>query len=533
MFSSHRLLLIFFLVLITLLSALISSRLLWSNNPNFFFQESYGLAYNHPLRLGDLCDPNPLAGLEGPMANVTDHRSSSLIYALPNKLFYNHINLYTLHRIINGILYALLLLLLYAIGSALKLHPASTLLFLVYYGLSTQALSLLFEFKLTLTSAVWLAWAILLFVLLDKSRISSKSSAFIYVGLVPITAALSYETYCVSRPLAIAYWGAIFIWLFLIAPNHKLRGYYSAIYAVSSALSYLLLKFLHPNIRFDLSLFEGRTESIVQYQGHLKSEWLTTILNRVQELSYLFSWPNHSIFTSESYREAGWLEVWLALGFLSAVAFALLFFQRSGPATRKLFYQYRWYLLMCLMLMAISLIIPLGSTTFIRGHRFFGLYLTSTLLAVILVDILIKVRPAWIKWSVVTFAITVSLWTLVHRLPLIYNWSPPTHYTPTYFHDLLVQLQQTPIPDNYSPDPGGVVIKVCDLKEPLDWEHSWNAALYVSGLGCRLQASRLHGHIMNFESCDCAYEEKNADLVNLVCIERRIEGERNIVTLNY
>jgi hypothetical protein len=517
----------------TAISIIVVSRLTWSSNPNFFFQESHGIAYNHPLTLGTLCDANPLAGLEGPLANVTDHRSSSLIYAVPSKLLAESVNLYTVHRIINGTLYALLLALLASLGLAMKFSLPMTLFLLIYYGLSEQALSLLFEAKLTLSSAVWLAWTILLFVLLNNSLLRQKKSFYLYLFLVPITAALSYETYCVSRPLAVTYWLFIPLWLACHRHQWPLIGLQLVIFILSSTFSYFLLKLLHPGIRFDLSLFEGRTESIVRGDGEVRSEWLETIWARIQELPYLFRWPNHSLFVSEGPYEAGWLEIWIALFVLSLLVLVISLSRKHRANIKEALHCNASVIGLTLILSLVALVVPLASTTFIRGHRFFGLYLTSTFLTVILGDILIKKGGFWIKWILIYCSLAATAATLIHRVPLVAHWSPPQHYTLEHFHDLLSQLSKLEPPEDFNPAPEGVEVRVCDLKNRPDWEHSWNAALYVSRFGCKIRGERLHGHIMDGNSCDCNLGKNKDDLVRVLCIQRQVENNRNVITLQY
>lgn len=514
------------LILVVLpLSLIVGSRMRWSANPDYFRMEFYGLAYNTTVPLSALCDPNPLAGLRGPMSNVTDQRSFSLLYALPTKLLRPFVDPLTTQRALSVSLYIAALVFLAASLTLLDVRLSLLLFAVGYFGASEQFLSYIFEYKLTLSSVAWLAGALLLFFAAVDSTAKERGNALLLAALIPPVSVSAYETYCVSRPLAVVYWGTglLFV-LFSAVPRKRIAA---GAYLVSTALSCILLKAVHPGMRFDQTLFEGRTESIVALNGHISTGSFKVLKTRLGESAALFKWPRHSFFVSESLKEAGWLEIWIALAVLLAV-FAIVNFTRSGKGSCRFLRVQRWNLLLLVALAGTSLAIPFFSTTFLRGHRFFGFYLCSSMLTVALAEAVMQSGKKYLVWSLSVIAVVALAATFIHRMPLIYNYrfTPPgteQNNNRQELQLLIADLKTLNVSAALASGPPPRVLYICDKRVPPVWEHSWNAALYLSDLGCRLG---VRGMAWLGEGCTCREDRIKGE--PSLCIIRTLQDGRNV-----
>ena len=515
--------LLLFIVAITLL---VGSRLRMSVNPNFMFQEQYGLAYNFAPRLGALCDPNPLKGLEGPTSNVTDQRSLSLLYVVPTKLLRHSIDTYVLHRIIGVAFFALTLLGLWGLARTLSFTFFPTMLLLTTVGFSTQLISYLYESKLTITSAAWFTFLLLSLAALDSAlRRQNIRKATLLLFIFPLLIALSYETYTVSRPLAVialSLIGSYRLWC------NDTRGYrlrFTTIFLGSAIFSGFILKLLHPGIRFDQTLFEGRTESLVTPSGTLFGEWRETILARIKEVPAIFEW-SPSYFSSETLSEAGSLELWLALAAFAAVTISTLC-GADARRSREILEEHKRFYLMVVVLAGAALTIPLLSITYIRGHRLFGLYICGALLLAVLVHALLKSEYKTLRHGSILATFLMVGVIVFYRTPLLLAWQPPAHFTPPFAHETIAALRTLPLPETLTPRPDSVLVRICDEAVPPSWEHFWNAALYVSDYGCKL------GGATTRLSCDCESREFTDGLRGIVCLSRTSRGSEVALTTRY
>lgn len=309
-------------LIVLALSSLVGSRLLWGITPEFQIYEIKGLVADISLR--DLCDPNPLAGLEGPVDGVASRRSTSLLYALPTKLLRPHIDPLTVHRAMACLFYVSILCLLAVLGVLLKLSFSLIAFLVIYYGLSEKLLLSFFIHQLTLSGIAWFCWTLLLFSMLQRSRTDGSRWSYLLLSLIPITAAVSYETYAVTRPLAIVFLLFGFVWIAAAKCNYKTRTLSYSVYLISSFVACFILKLAHPLLRFDHTLFNARGETIVDpLSGRLHELPVSIIADRILELRTLFTWPLHSKIGSwwPPLSTTGWLEICLAL-----IGLQLLFF---------------------------------------------------------------------------------------------------------------------------------------------------------------------------------------------------------------
>jgi hypothetical protein len=501
------------LLLVALITALVSSRLRMSVNPGFMFQEQYGLGYNFAPHLGALCDPNPLTGLSGPTSNVTDQRSLSLLYVAPTKLLRHTIDPYVLHRFLGITFFSLTLFGLWGLARTLGFSLLPTTLLIVTVGLSTQLISYLYESKLTITSAAWFSltvWCVAAFDRSLRERLLRRAGWLVFI--LPLLLASAYETYVVSRPLAVVFLGLIGVYLLgsSVVRGHRLS--LGAIYLSAVILGGTLLKLLHPHMRFDQTLFEGRTESLVTPSGTLFAEWRETVVARLTEIPALFRW-SPSYFSSETLNEAGSLELWLTL---ACAAFVTLL-AMSGPAgsrTRALIDEHRRFYLMLFLICGTAAIVPLLSVTYVRGHRLFGLYIGGAIfLGGLAHSLLQDERPALRTAVSLIVSLLISALAL-YRIPLVLGWHPPAHFTPPYAHQTLAELETLPLPEGIEPIPNTVLVRVCDQTTPPAWEHFWNAALYVSDYGCKV------GGATTRLGCECDSREMTEGLRGIVCLTR-------------
>ncbi len=509
--------------LAAVIAAIVGSRFLWTNNPDFFRMEVYGLAYNFPVTLGDLCDPNPLAGLRGPMSNVTDQRNFSLIFQLPTKALAGRYDALTVHRFIMVLFFAGTVFSLVGIGAALGLNGALLALLVTYYGLSEQLLSYAFEYKLTLTSVGWLCALIWLFIAAENRRRRGRAAAPL-VALFPLIAALGYETYCVSRPLAVTAWLSVAVWIAAAAPRRSERVKLAAIFGASSFFSLVVLRLFHPGIVFGPGLFEGRTESVVSMDGSLTAKLVSVVAERIGELPFLLDVPHHSLFISESPRESGWLEVWLLFLVLGIIFLELKARRLASPVEGELRRE-KWIWLFLGIAALTAVAIPLFSTTFVRGHRFFGLYLVSSIGAALLANALCSAGWKPLRWALNGLAVCIVSATLIHRLPLVAHWSPLSTASSANIRRLLDDLSKAPLPPGRVWEPRSTRIRLCDVENEAGWDHDWNAALYLSGLGCRLGASELR---QIAGKCDCKTQRFVDKTV--VCLNRELRDGTNVLS---
>ncbi len=498
----------------------------WSANPDYFRMEFYGLAYNTTVPVGALCDPNPLAGLRGPMSNVTDQRSFSLLYALPTKLLRPYVDPLTTQRALSVLLYFSALVFLAAALTLLDTRLSLLLFAVGYYGASEQLLSYIFEYKLTLSSAAWLAGALFLFIAAADRASKGEKNSLLLTALIPLISVSAYETYCVSRPLAVVYWGTglLFV-LFSTIPRKRLAA---PVFLISTVLSCILLKAAHPDMRFDQSLFEGRTESIVTSGGHIIPAWFETLKTRLKEAGALFRWPRHSLFASESSHEAGWLEIWAALAVLSGILAAVNFFG-GGVKSRVYFQSRRWNFILILALMGASLAVPFFSTTFLRGHRFFGFYMCSTVLTVMFAEAIIQSGREYFMWILSTIALIALAATFTHRIPLINDYRSTSlvhNNNRQELQALITDLRTVDVSAVLASGPPPRKLYICDKRVPSVWEHSWNAAVYLSDLGCKLGVDAMS---WLGDGCTCK-GDISREQPSICIIRTQIDG-RNILEI--
>ena len=156
------------IVLLVVVSVITYWNLFHKNGDIVLFYELR--AISHDLDIEDLCDPNPLSGLEGHTPNVGTRRMTSIFYSLPTKLLYDTgVPLHLLHRSIGFLIFLATLVVLYLISKELLLSLPVRLLLVIYYGLSEQVLMPLVAAHSAGVSILWFAIILLLYLKLLAS----------------------------------------------------------------------------------------------------------------------------------------------------------------------------------------------------------------------------------------------------------------------------------------------------------------------------------------------------------------------------
>jgi hypothetical protein len=489
---------------------LVLRHLSWSVSPNFFFMESYSIAYHLTAKLSDMCSRNPFQGLEASSPNVTDHLSTSILFTTPTRLLRGWVDLYTVQRTVQGLFYAGTVagfLVLFRLWRVPVLMSASLVLF---YCLSSPLTSLLLQFKLTLSSVCWLVWALVFIEIMVRRSREKDASALRYIFIFPTVCAVSYETYAVARVLGLGLFGMGGLWILAAVRSGTVNRSALVSFGCGTLFALALLKGAHPEMHFDLRLFEGRTESVIDSEGRIKPETKSILLERLQELPVVFrrAWLHEP--SSEQAHTAGWLEVIVILVSLSTL-FLFPRVRSNGPLRAYLRERAPIPLLLA-VLAAVSLFVPLASRTMIRGHRLFGFYPVTVLMIAILGTALWYSGKRWAKIAVGVSCVALTTLTVGVSVPSLVSWSPEPHLTPSYAWELLRDLPGAVA--TYGLTEGGTeessIMVVCDRKEPPDWAHFWNAALYVSSAACELGIENI------LLRCPCSAENPRESL----CLER-------------
>jgi hypothetical protein len=492
------------------LSIVVNSKLLPGDEPRFFYEEIWGVSYHGGVALPDLCSPNILAGLDRQTSNISGHRSTSLIFALPTKLLRHRAGVYGVHRMVMAAAYSVLLCLLAWLGFLLGLRLSATVLLVTCYGLSHHLLSHLYEFRMCLTSLVWQSWALILFVLLvgsARSRGFDQRTAML-LFLVPLTSAAAYEAYCLARPLAIVFWLGGLLWLLL---EGRVRGKAAlSVWLLSSAAGYSLLKALHPSMRFDQTLLTGGFEGLITHRGGLVSDLGQHVLNRLAELGGLLRPALHLPLTT---LEPNWGEVIYVLLSLLLLTALCLGRGRYGSRLREQFRCHAWTWLLLLAFLLVALLTPVGSTQYVRSHRLSGFYPLLAIVTVLLADHLLVPAPRRIRVGVAAIFLATVAFVVLSQVPRVVRWQPPSRHTPPDVARILTEFGQEELPAGFRGAREGNRLLICDQGEERLFEPSWTSLLYASDFGCRIRA-------VNPEfSCECS------ELRDAICITRHPSRE--------
>lgn len=512
------------LAIVAPISLLVGWMLLWENQPRFFFNETHA-HLSLDCRLPDMCNPDLLAGAQHGDIKLSHHACLSLFFSAPTKLLLHRFDAVSIHRFMRWVYYVLLLSLITALCRVLELPVAITFFFLIYYGLSEKALSLVYEARLAVVSAAWLAGLMLYFAILERKARKGQLSSFLLLVAGPPLAALAYEAYIISRPLALA--ATCFLFVFVLAgalarPHGRSLGLLCLIAGLGWTLGGMLL--MHPEIQPGIYLLGSGHESIASSEGELVDRWTRAIWDRLSETRYLFHWPRHSSFGSESAYDCGWVEIFVAFAILSALA-VVLRLRRPCGAFDEAVQARGWSMLFYLCLAGVALVLPYLSTTFLRALRFQSFYLLSVAITCLLAAWICAGWPRYAK-PLYALALLAAAATVAHRVPAVLAWQPNPDMaaSPPGLLEVISRLRELPA----EPAAAAGWILVCDEALPEAGqltELEWRAAVYAGNLACKLAAIDVE------MSCECPGSKADDPSIAVFCLRRARPGEREILEL--
>jgi hypothetical protein len=261
---------------------------------------------------------------------------------------------------------------------------------------------------------------------------------------------------------------------------------------------------IHPGTKFNLGIFEGRGEAFVDGEGKPRNEIIENLKLRIAESVHIFGLPRHNEFRTEFKEQAGWLEVILLIIFL------IPFISKSklfGELKSNLFLQ------SIIIVSIVGLAIPLLSTTFVRGHRFYNFYVASTILAFLLLNMFYRNANIRIQNVFKLLAIFISFGFGAIQLKNIHAYSVPheRHANPAGFNQLVEKFNNID-KNSISRPQNPTEAKICDAENMI--ESNWNVALRIGKVGCHLNIDDTR------VICECEPEDSK----DFYCIKRSIKS---------
>lgn len=490
-----------FLLLFILFNIFLVTRELL-NFDRFYEFELYGFAHEDD-QFRKVCNfKNPFQETLSSEA-VASTREDSLLYKTPSKLLYNSVNPYVTHRIVTILSYIVFIVSSCYFVLLLTKNYAITFIFLSYITLYSQFLSYYFEYKLTNTSLALISLTFLFIYLFHESLIHNKKSSFAYAFLLPfILINLGYEVFCISRPLNMALFAFIFLYLCIYNRKNLL------VFIAGAFSSILLIKYNHPNIKFNLTLFSARGESLHNSISNLDFSILLQHLKaRILEIPLLFKMPRNHLYVSESTGDMGFLDIFIAL----LVAFLIILvilcanliktYKRKQTCSGKIstddsidttnfkeihtLHQIKknsFLINITLLSMFISFCTPFFSIAYLRGHRFANFYYASIILLIILISIIF--HKAFIKYKILTstFFIACACYIFYFKVNIFlhYNFNINLHNeSQACIHSIKSLTQEVKNIEKVDK------IFFCDREDHPIYYPTFNGILYISKLACK------------------------------------------------
>lgn len=474
---------IFLLTLSVAIGVLAPLRVTRQNHPNLLHWEVSGIAYDLPFE--HLCSPNPVAGFEHGTENATEQRYSSVFYSAPTKLLYGTFDPFSAHRLISCLLYALMCLFLALAFLVLRMDSALAAFGLVYFGLHPMVVSHLFQAKLSLTCFTWLALCLLILALdlrqpSGAAPKSAKTKKFLgWISLAaPLLTVSAYECYTGLRPVALTFAAFSALYLFIRRRRQLIT------FAIMFVPALTLLRALHPTMRFDLSIFSGRSEGPFNGGGRAAFDFFKVIPDRLRETIGYLSWPVEGRFDSE--HIGGHLDMIVAVAV--GIVILCLCLRRTTVATAVR--NRGWLLLWLAGLLLVSFLIPLLSNTPVRAHRQFGIYFGAAVLMLLIYDALTKFS-SWSRRGIETIAVAAALALLLIRIPALMAFEEPANRNAPDFLANLQQLKDAQLPLDF---PADTWLRICDTASRPHQYTGWHSLLYGSGYACR---AKIRGEILS------------------------------------
>ena len=460
----------------------------------------------------NVCDFDNKFKTFGISNNITASREDSLFYTVPSKILYNQVSPFKVHRIIHLLAYSIFTLSLCLLILLLTKSYSITFLALSFSALSSQFLSYVFEYKLAITSLALSSFIFLVVYCFQETIKDNKKKAFIFASLLPfLLINLGFEVHCISRPVNIAMWGIIFI--FLLLKNKKLF----ATFTISSIFSVILLKYCKPDLKLNLSIFSAKGESLITVYGEKTSffnfnELFQNLFARIKEIPFLLKLPLNKIYISEMPEYSGFLDVIVLASFFFVVAFLLIKFNKDKKYLCT-FHGNKFFTAFVILFLLFSFIPPFFSTTYIRGHRFVNFYFSLIVLTIILLNIVLtKVLEKYPK-TINCLLLIVSLGIFTWRLNIF------THYNfdinKDFATNCLNSIQQLANQTNHIKKVNEITL--CDNGNIPIFYPTFSGILYLSGIACkRTDFINRITHLRKAENQECVCNEGE----NNICLVR-------------
>lgn len=465
------------------LISIVSRELL--NFNRIFSYEMYG--YSHlDGKFEKVCDFNNTYRKFKISNNVSPTREDSFFFTSPSKILYDKVNPRVTHRVVCVACYVIFIVSFAALVYLLTRSLLLTLFSLSYIGLFSQFLSYFFQFKLSLTS-ISLISVTFLFVYLfyDAHRKRKNKFATFYLFILTILLInFGFEAFCISRPVNIIMY--FFIFLYLLKCDKKALGYY----LLFTVISITLLKLTNPDIRFNMSIFIARGEGITRFERasfvvYSVSEIFSIIKTRLLELPIIFKRPVDDVYRSEVLMYAGNLDILLML-LVILVIYAILFTTINKDKLQNIKCSLKnnlFYIIFFSVIFLFSIIPPLLSTRFIRGHRLLPFYISSYLLFLVLFNSLVNKISYRYRNSVNTLIFIAFLLVSYYKLNIFLKYDFKRHNTDAQTTECLGTIDRLTNITKKIDDVNNIVI--CDNGKQSLYEPSWNGIMYITGLACK------------------------------------------------
>ncbi len=319
-----------------------------------------------------------------------------------------------------------------------------------------------------------------------------------------------YETYVVSRLLALAL--LLYLGFHIVIARYPFKLNLCAMAVASFCVGLGLLKLSHGDMTFDMQLFRGDGESLVNFS---LQRALGEAMKRFSELPMLFLQPVHSHFETwfPAEKSTGWLEIWILL---AVVMSYLVYLMIRGKLPLEKLMPKNFEIGFLLAASIASVMIPLGSYHMIRGHRFFALYIATTILAGFLIHLALGENRG--KGRAVVFSLVILMGgaILAHRLPMLLDFKQGGYKNNERVFRVIKQMQRKRVIALEEPSNALICNHRKAYTDNLQFDRptSWTAILYASHFACASNIS----DITLGDDCDCREEMKDPEHQSNLCV---------------
>jgi hypothetical protein len=167
----------------------------------------------------------------------------------------------------------------------------------------------------------------------------------------------------------------------------------------------------------------------------------------------------------------------------------------------------------------------------IRGHRYYALFIASTLLVGFLVQWIHAHQGKRARGLILALVLLVSGATLVHRLPLMLAFDPDARDSRMArvnknAIDVMSRMAAFPVIARDEPAHALICNRGANLTDHNQYttKVAWNAILYNTRFGC----SSNIGSIKIGNACNCRAEQRKQRKQNNICIDRGRDRKMSI-----